>query len=295
VLRSDGEYDDTVEHSLAQLVEAPGLKALQLLKEGATVPSWHERVKIGLLFAIQYLRIPRTVDQTRDALSTLGTLAARGLFSHSEFVLRTARQAGIAIQDARQVQEIRDNLVAGGLQVEAQPSFAMGMALMPAQEICALLMARDWTVYMREDPVFYASDSPVYISPSTLPPNGVVGLANEDIAVSVPISSRRFLMMNGLGRYDKMMSAAQEILPAKFLDEVASLPPVVRYMSATDQDVQRLNRETCEMAGVFVCGPGESIEIERYLAIPPFRFQVSVEQAGDLITSQNRYVRETRE
>jgi Protein of unknown function (DUF4238) len=291
VFRSGGEYDDTVEHALAQLVEAPGLAALHQLKKGATIPSWHERMRISFLLAVQYLRVPRTIQAVRGTMEQFAMFITKELFAHPDYILDVARRKNIAIRTEEEVAKIHAALGEGRFGMTANPTVAMGMALMSMQEVSELLAARQWTVYVATDPSFYASYFPVYPSPATIPSDGVVGLADPTIRVCAPISSRRVLVMDELDRSDDNLNAAETILGREFARTVSNLPPIVTYRSATADDISRFNIETCLMCEEFICGPAESTEIDRFLKLEPYRYEVRVASRGDLLISSNRWVR----
>jgi hypothetical protein len=58
------------------------------------------------------------------------------------------------------------------------------------------------------------------------------------------------------------------------------MAPVVVYRMADSELIRRLNEETATCAGDWVCGPSESEDVQRALALPRVRAEYHIKHEG---------------
>lgn len=119
ILRDDKSWDDRLERFLDRRIEAPGFRALSLLKARLEIPSWADRERISLLIGMQYLRVPQWRQNVEIILQTFLEHFTRSMLRDqnrmaSDLQVSEGLSPEAAIEQAAQ---LRDSFRAGHIQI----------------------------------------------------------------------------------------------------------------------------------------------------------------------------------
>jgi hypothetical protein len=291
ILRKDGTFDDRIEHMLARGIETPGLAALWRLKEGEVIPSWYTRESIATFLAVQYTRIPDIRDNMHRLLGVVANAFTDEILEDENWMAERLQQMESIdrTKAERTARQLKGLVKAGHIRPVVKQEASMKMLFMAVEDSANGFMAMDWLVIVAPEPSFFTSDIPIYVSPSAIGRQSI-GISTEGNVMQVPLSSRRFLLMGRLGDRRTKLAALSEIAPHAFVDGLERLPPVVRYMQATPDIVQRLNEATAIFAGDWVCGPNESEVMARALLKPRVKSDYHITRIGGEMRVRHRIV-----
>jgi hypothetical protein len=150
-------------------------------------------------------------------------------------------------------------------------------------------MDMDWLVLVADEPCFFASDIPVYVSPAATT-REYVGIAAEGTLVHAPLSSRRFLLMGRRGGLRVKLTRLRDVAPQSFVDDLEKLPPVVKYRRATPELIEVLNEATGISAGDLVCGPFASAHMAAAFLKPRVKSDYHLRRVGGELKIDHRLV-----
>jgi len=287
VLREGRGWDDQLEHILARHIEGPGLRALQSLTSGKSIPGNAKRQRIAILMAMQYLRIPQLRDDMDRVLQEFFEGFAEHTFADEDGIaLDLQHLRGVEPVEARQqARELRHALATGGVEVKIRREAALPYIFGLLGDGVRLFDQFDWTVHLSEAPAFYTCDRPVYISPSSVREGEVIALVSPGIRIHWPLTSRRFLVLSNFG---VQRSRSQAL--AALVGNLDDLPPVVNYAVADVATVERMNSETARTCEEWICGAAPSAPIDAALRLPQSRVTLEIVRSREGMLIQQRLV-----
>jgi hypothetical protein len=189
----------------------------------------------------------------------------------------------------RTARQLKSLVKAGHIRPVVKQEASMKMLFAAVEDSANGFMAMEWMVFAAPEPSFFTSDIPVYVSPSG-PQNHDIGIATEGNVVHVPLSSRRFLLMGGLGRRNAGLAALRGVASHAFVNALQSLPPVVSHMRASPEIIQKLNEATAVLSGDWVCGPHGSEVMTQALLKPRIKSDYHVSRIGGEMKVRHRFI-----
>lgn len=292
ILRNDGSLDDSIEHSLSKEVESPGIYAIRFLTERRTIPSWAHRLLISSFLAFQYTRVPQIRENVQEMLKVVAEQITEEVIDDTAcMTARLITNEGMTPVDAaRTLRQLRDHWEARRFRPRVRNEASLKILFGAVEQTTAAFFDMDWLIYTTNDPAFFTSDSPLYISPSSVLP-GEVGMNTQGAIMHIPLSSRCFLTMRGIGNRRRNMARFRTVASDLFIGGLSELPPVVLYKAALPEAIRRLNEETAISAGDWICGPFQSEEMVNALRLPRARIEYQLIGRGSTSRVVHRLVK----
>jgi hypothetical protein len=291
MLAEDGTFDDRIEHMLDRGIERPGLAALWQLKEGQTIPSWDTRTSIATFLAVQYTRVPDIRDNIHRLLGQVANVFADDILEDKDWMAERLQQTEAIDRERaeREARKLKALVKAGHIRPAIKREASMKMLFNAVEDSANGLAAMDWMVIVASEPSFFTSDIPIYVCPSVIG-NKQIGIATGGNVIHVPLSSRRFLLMGRMGYRSRQLPRLREILPDSFVSELEKQPPVVSYLEADTEIIQRLNLATAIFSGEWVCGPHGSEVMAHALGKPRVKGQYHVKCIDGELKIRHRHI-----
>jgi hypothetical protein len=93
-----------------------------------------------------------------------------------------------------------------------------------------------------------------------------------------------------MGYRSGQLPRLREILPDSFVSELERQPPVVSYLEANAEIIQRLNLATAIFSGEWVCGPHESEAMAHALGKPRVKGEYHVKRMDGELKIRHRHI-----
>lgn len=194
------------------------------------------------------------------------------------------------VEAARTLRQLREHWGARRFRPQVRSEASLKILFGAVEQTAAAFFDMDWLIYASNEPAFFTSDSPLYISPYSVMP-GEVGMTTQGAIMHIPLSSHCFLTMRGVGNRRRNMARFRTVASTSFIDGLSRLPPVVSYKAALPETIRRLNEETAISAGDWICGPFQSEEMVNALRLPRARIEYQLVGQGSTSRVVHRLVR----
>lgn len=187
--------------------EGKASPVIKKLAAKATVTA-DERTDLAIFIALGAMRTPDIVESLQHLNSAMVLDFAKRIFADVDAVasdLRSRSQnAGKSDDELRaEAQIMVDMAHNGGIAIETQQKWAVGMAIKMSLDVAPIFAGRDWVIAHSENEKksYVTTDAPVFLTSTELRQNSMygVGFGTADAFVAFPLTQSCVLMMHGNG------------------------------------------------------------------------------------------------
>ncbi len=241
--RTNGTWDDSLEHTIEEVAEGPGLEVIRMLSSGKTRLDWLKRNALAMLMAVQRFRVPHL----RQILDSVQAEMVRKLLTEYN---RKEKERGPGRLWMKAVSPIRSETETGppayitretleGMQqsLQSDPSqFSRNTLIELAVSFAKVFRRMKWTVHYSKRGAFITSDCPTLLRHERTDVQHA-GIIRPDTHIEFPLSRTSLLSMT----HDFALLHYLDGLPPNAARQALSRVPEIAVAQADEAQVHEFN------------------------------------------------------
>ncbi len=263
---ASGEKTDVFEKFLSAIEGSATSVLREQIDKEESVLGKAEREKLALYIVIAMLRVPRArnwVEKTHKDLTELIMKTAARVPGRLESLLAELEEKS-GEKSNTTADQLREFVLKDRYRLEVNPIVSLQTIFELAPQLHPILYFFQWQVLRTEsDDKFLTSDNPVvYVDPTL--PRGFwgVGLMNQGLELTFPISPEKCLLATHDPEFDNLIA---KLPPEVALRRTSTYEPKMRYSTTPPLFVREINRRTVRAATRYVFSSTNLPALRRFI------------------------------